>query len=245
MRSVAGNGAVRLALDDDRLARLADEHRVRRVCGRADPEGKARIVAAVPKALTGSSGAGRKSGRPSQGMISVGPECFHAEVAADEIQVAEVAWRGDGRDGGVEMRAVADGQPVDVVGRTRIRDVVDLDHVTTIIRKCYVDERVGPKGVARLGHLGTSGVEDAQGRVERAVDRLGGDADEEPLASPAPDCKKSTSAAVVLPLTTALIAIGLASVGELFGSASHDSCKAPSTKVRGFEIPSGVRTRTS
>ena len=132
---------VRLALDDDRLARLGDEHRDSTDSPSARP-GAGRPAWRRPcrSALTGRSAAGGSPASPDHGLASSGPAVESAgarraaQVAAEEGQVGQPAGGGDGGMSGVEVGAVADGQPVDVVGRAGVGDVVDLDDVAAVGR---------------------------------------------------------------------------------------------------------------
>ena len=87
---------------------------------------------------------------------------------------------GDGQDR-VEVRAIVDGQAVEVIRRASIDGIVDLDHVAPRGGQCDVEEWVNAEDVATFGKLGSLWREDPDRRVQPAVDPLGLEVEEQSL----------------------------------------------------------------
>ena len=79
------------------------------------------------------------------------------------------------------MGSVVNRQAINMVGRTRIRGVVELDDVTSVGRQSHVEEGVESEDVAALGQLGSRRRQDANRCIQAAIDSFGLEVQEQSL----------------------------------------------------------------
>ena len=136
------------------------------------------------------------------------------------------------------MWAVVNRQAIDMVGRAGVDRVVNLDHVAAVGRQRDVQKRVETEDVPALGQLGPRRRQNANRRVQPALDPLGLEVQEQPLSLLALERKTiDVGAAVDLAVDHRVDAIAPAFSGVLLGSASIDSGRSPTTNMRGLLTP--------
>ena len=168
----------------DELIRTKPKSTPRRGTGAAGAT-KLRAVAAGSPASRAASriacGRLKRSNAAAFGCEQRVDESARAQAPADQGELRRRARPDRRRKHCVKLRPVVNRQAIDVVGRAGEGGVVHLDDVSAVSRQGHVEERVEPEDVTTLGELGSRRRQDAERRVQPAVDPLGLQIKKQPL----------------------------------------------------------------